>query len=180
MARKYRPIPPQDLYDRQDDEINTNDETEEYETNEQTDINASESETESISEYKNESVTIVEEINIKENLSNSAAQDNIVKRDRVNIFIDFPKSSLQVTCILSTGYQDKVVVASNSLRLLQNRLYLIPINEKLINSDDYNIKVMSDMAQNIDVRYVKDGFACVQSIKHNVKINNGDRIAVLN
>src|SRR6056297_1103329 len=92
----------------------------------------------------------------------------------------FPKNATSIECIITaTGYRDRVIASGKELRLLQARLYLIPVDTD-INSDDFNcIKVMSDMSDSIDVRYIKDGFACVSALKHNVKIKDNVRLAIL-
>jgi hypothetical protein len=177
MARsRYQIRPPQEVLD----EINETEEevtepiTDELDIKEEVVIhNETPTEEEVIEPVTNidtDNLVITEPISIAE---------PITKSNKINIFIEFPKPAYQVECVLSTGYKDKVVAASNSLRLLQNRLYFIPVNDKTVNSDEYTIKVMSDVSSDIDVRYIKDGLACIMSLKHNVKISQGDRIAVL-
>jgi len=102
------------------------------------------------------------------------------KDNTVIVKSQFPKSATSVECIITaTGYKDKVIASGKELRLLQHRLYLIPVNT-YEDSDEYsNIKIMSDMSDKIDVRYVKDGFACVTPLSHNVKIYDNIRLAVL-
>ena len=102
------------------------------------------------------------------------------KNNTIIVKSKFPKSATSVDCIITaTGYKDKVIASGKELRLLQHRLYLIPVNT-YEDSDEYsNIKVMSDMSDKIDVRYVKDGFACVTPLSHNVKIYDDIRLAVL-
>lgn len=100
----------------------------------------------------------------------------------ITICVDFPKHATPVECIIAaTGYRDKIAAAGKELRLLQNRLYMIPVDcDKDINSDDWSgIKIMSDISGSIDVRFIKDGLACVMPLAHNVKIRQGNRLAIL-
>jgi len=119
-----------------------------------------------------------EEVNI--NVDNPKKESE--KPDYIPICVDFPKHATPVECIITaTGYHDKIAASGRELRLLQNRLYMIPVDcNKEINSDEWSdIKVMSDMSSLIDVRYVKDGFACVMPLTHNIKIRQGNRLAIL-
>lgn len=102
------------------------------------------------------------------------------KTDKIVVKVQFPKSSPIIECVITaTGYKDRVVASGGELRLLQNRLYFVPVNTDA-NSDEYShIKVMSDISDSIDVRYIKEGLACIIPLKHNVKIYNNIRIAVL-
>jgi len=78
----------------------------------------------------------------------------------------------------STGESNTVTVSNGKLQMMQNRTYYIPINSQ-INSDLYNIKILSDMADKIDVRFVKEGFACVVAMQHNITIKNEQKLCVL-
>src|SRR6056297_2618212 len=132
-----------------------------------------------------------EEVNINESVEMTSEALNInvdnpkkesEKPDYIPICVDFPKHATPVECIITaTGYHDKIAASGRELRLLQNRLYMIPVDcDKEINSDEWSdIKVMSDMSSLIDVRYVKDGFACVMPLTHNIKIRQGNRLAIL-
>ena len=42
-----------------------------------------------------------------------------------------------------------------------------------------NLKTSFDLADKIDVRIVKNGFACVVPLVHNVMLVDGQRIAVI-
>lgn len=112
---------------------------------------------------------------VEENL-----EEHEFKSDRITVKSKFPKNATSIECLLTaTGYKDRVIASGKELRLLQSRLYYIPVNTDE-NSDEYsNIKVMSDMSDSIDVRHIKDGYACVCALKHNVKIVDNVRIAVL-
>jgi len=124
-----------------------------------------------------------EEVNITVEKSKENETTEVKERpDYINVCVDFPKHATPVECIITaTGYRDKIAASGRELRMLQNRLYLIPVDcDKEVNSDEWSdIKVMSDMSSLIDVRYIKDGFACVMPLTHNVKIRQGNRLAIL-
>jgi len=120
--------------------------------------------------------------NIVENKKKVEKQETDSKQEYITVCVDFPKHATPVECIITaTGYHDKIAASGRELRLLQNRLYMIPVDcDKNVNSDDWtDIKVMSDMSSLIDVRYIKDGLACVMPLTHNVKIRQGNRLAIL-
>lgn len=148
-------------------------------------------ETSVLPEYEEPDITVEDSVSINDEvfvqsdkpMSNDDGEDKeelSFKNKPVIVNVQFPKNATTVECILSaTGYKDKVIAAGKQLRLLQNRLYFIPVNTE-INSDEYsNIKIMSDISESIDVRYVKNGYACVMPIKHNVKIRDTNRLAIL-
>jgi len=81
--------------------------------------------------------------------------------------------------LLATNEQNVVTVSNGRINLLQGRMYYIPINDSNINSDAFNIKIHSDVADRIDVRFVKDGFACVVPIRHNVILKTGEKLCEL-
>jgi len=120
--------------------------------------------------------------NVVENKKKVEKQETDSKQEYITICVDFPKHATPVECIITaTGYHDKIAASGRELRLLQNRLYMIPVDcDESINSDEWtDIKVMSDMSSLIDVRYIKDGLACVMPLTHNVKIRQGNRLAIL-
>jgi len=123
-----------------------------------------------------------EEVNITVEKAKKDEENSSDRPDYVTVCVDFPKHATPVECIIAaTGYHDKIAASGRELRLLQNRLYMIPVDcDKEINSDEWSgIKVMSDMSSLIDVRYVKEGFACVMPLTHNVKVRQGNRLAIL-
>lgn len=100
----------------------------------------------------------------------------------VNVKIKFPNSATPVDCVsAATNCREKIVAANKQIRLLQNRFYFIPVDcDERIDSDQYgNIKVYSTQADKIDVRYVKNGFACLIAMKHNIKLYDDELLAVL-
>ncbi len=63
------------------------------------------------------------------------------------------------------------------IRLLKGRIYYIPIKEEGIDSDEYsNLKIYSSSAVKIDVRYVKEGKACIVPLQHGVILKNNEHI----
>lgn len=78
----------------------------------------------------------------------------------------------------STGESNTVAISNGKLQMMQNRTYYIPVNTS-VDSDIYNIKVLSDIADKLDVRFVKDGFACIVPLQHNITIKNEQKICVL-
>ena len=80
---------------------------------------------------------------------------------------------------LATGEQNVLSASNGMVHLLLGRMYYVPIGKNDIDSDDYNIKVHSDIADRFDVRYVKDGLAAVVPIRHNTILKNGEKLCVL-
>jgi hypothetical protein len=101
-----------------------------------------------------------------------------------NIFISAnfnTSNTIDIGYIFLTTGEQKIIKASNGkINMLQGRLYYIPINaDKQINSDMYNIKVPSEIAERFDVRFIKDGYAAIVPIKHNAVLKNGERLCIL-
>jgi hypothetical protein len=122
-----------------------------------------------------------EEVNTDEN-NQEQIETEVERPSFINVVVDFPKPATPVDCVsAATNTRDKIVASNKQIRLLQNRFYFIPVNVDFnISSDDYaNIKVYSEKAENIDVRYIKEGKACIISLKHNVKIRQGELLAVM-
>jgi hypothetical protein len=122
-----------------------------------------------------------EEVNTNENNQ----EQFVIQEERpsfINVIVDFPKPATPVDCVsAATNTRDKIVASNKQLRLLQNRFYFIPVNvDPNISSDDYsNIKIYSEKAAEIDVRYIKNGMACIIALKHNTKVRQGELLAVL-
>jgi hypothetical protein len=114
----------------------------------------------------------------------SSEEENIefIQPEFVNVKIKFPTSATPIDCVsAATNCREKIVAANKQIRLLQNRFYFIPVDcDERIDSDNYSgIKIYSTQADKIDVRYVKNGFACLISMKHNVKLYDDELLAVL-
>jgi len=126
-----------------------------------------------------------EPIKIKETLivnekSKSKCECSEKKINKHHILINFEKNVTPINCIITaTNHKDKVIAINQEIRLLQNRFYFIPVNTD-INSDDYdNIKMFSDMSDNIDIRYIKNGIASIMALKHNILIKDKQRLCVV-
>lgn len=79
--------------------------------------------------------------------------------------------------VTSTGRQEKVTAANGSLNLIKGRLYYIPVDNNKIDSDNFTIlKIYSDIADKIDVKFVKNGIACVEPLIHNTQIKNNQKL----
>ena len=81
---------------------------------------------------------------------------------------------------MATGEQNVLSASNGMVHLLQGRMYYVPIGREDIDSDQFNIKVHSDIADRFDIRYVKDGLAAVVPIRHNAILKNGERLCILN
>lgn len=81
--------------------------------------------------------------------------------------------------LLATGEQNVVSISNGRMHLLQGRMYYVPVDKEDINSDEYNIKVHSDIADRFDIRFVGSGFAAVVPIRHNTILKTGERLCVL-
>ena len=80
---------------------------------------------------------------------------------------------------LATNEENVITISGGKMQLLHNRMYYIPVNNKEINSDNGSIKITSDIAERFDVRFVRDGFACLVPIKHNATLKNGERLCIV-
>jgi len=117
--------------------------------------------------------TVQEEVIIPETVINEA-------RKTVFILTKFPDTITEIGYVfLANNEQNTVTVSNGRINLLQGRMYYIPIDKKNINSDKFNIKIHSDVADRVDVRFVKDGFACVVPIRHNVVLKIGEKLCEL-
>ncbi len=97
----------------------------------------------------------------------------------VSIFANLSQPIMQIGYILNpTGETNMVTVTNGKLHMMQNRTYYIPVATD-VDSDLYSIKVPSEVADKFDVRFVKDRFACVVPLQHNIIIRDGQRICIL-
>lgn len=80
---------------------------------------------------------------------------------------------------LATNEENIVTISGGKMQLLHNRMYYIPVNNKEINSDNGTFKMTSDISERFDVRFVRDGFACLVPIKHNATLKNGERLCIV-
>ena len=132
-----------------------------------------------VNEITQEEVIMEETLPIQEEI---AVATEFVQPTSIAIKVNFPKSATPVDCVsATTNCSDKIVAANKQLALLQNRFYFVPVDcDESIDSDKYSvIKVYSEYAAAIDVKYVKNGFACIMPLKHNFKIRQDMVIAML-
>lgn len=96
------------------------------------------------------------------------------------IKVNFPNVGSRVTSIIqATGQIDELIAAGKRLKLIAGRFYYVPVNIN-INSDDYaNMKIMSDMSDKIDVRFVKDGLACITPLMSGLELLNETRLCMI-
>lgn len=111
---------------------------------------------------------------IKEDLDKEAPKP-------ATIHVKFNTNSDQVKIInKATNEKSTVAAANKKIRLINGRLYFIPIEKKDINSDEYgNMKQYSETADKFIVRYIKDGVACIDPIQHNALVEDSQRLCVL-
>lgn len=79
----------------------------------------------------------------------------------------------------ATGEKSLVVAANKRIHLIHGRLYFIPVDSE-VNSDEYgNMKQFSQTTDKYDVKYIKDGKACIDPILHNAIIDDAQQLCVL-
>lgn len=78
---------------------------------------------------------------------------------------------------LATGQKGKIIASNKSItQMYQGRGYYIPVN-KDIDSDEFaNMKIFSNIAGILDVKFVKDGYAYVIPIQHSITLNHNQRL----
>lgn len=104
------------------------------------------------------------------------------KKKRTTVFVtsNFGNKTTSIGYeFLATGEKNEVTCSSGKIYMMQGRQYYVPVNGGDLNSDDYNIKVHSDVADKCDVRYIRDGLAAIVPIRHNSLIKNGERLCIL-
>ena len=148
-----------------------------------TDVAAEEDSTDVAAEEKsnNEENSIDKIVKIEDTFNVNEKVKTTTKLFNNQIYIDFENNAVPINCIISASNTKYSVLATNKeLRLLQNRFYFIPITPDNIDSDNFrNIKIFSDMADQIDIRYIKDGLACIRALKHNILIKDKQRLCSL-
>lgn len=129
----------------------------------------------------NENFSTIQEVSSEEQILESLEiSPPEVPKKNIFILAKFSDAIVELGYILlATNEQNVVTVSNGRINLLQGRMYYIPINDSNINSDAFNIKIHSDVADRIDVRFVKDGFACVVPIRHNVILKTGEKLCEL-
>lgn len=118
---------------------------------------------------------------IQEDLNEEYTKDEGSKELKPStIHVKFKTGGDQVKFVLQATNEQNIVIAANrKLQLIQGRTYYVPVDTD-VNSDEYgNMKIYSDISEKIDVRYVKDGIACVYPLKHNIFIEDKQQLCVL-
>ena len=117
---------------------------------------------------------------ILNSLSTTAEPQIIKKTQNIYVAANFGTDIIEIGYVfLATGEQKVVSVSNGNIHLLQGRMYFIPIGKEDIDSDEYNIKVDSSVADRFDIRYIRDGLAAVVSIRHNAILKNGEKLCIL-
>ncbi len=90
------------------------------------------------------------------------------------IFADFKLPKQNIYYIVEvTNQEERVNAINGEIRLIKGRIYYIPVNNKEINSDEYDyVKIFSNLADKINVVFVKEGYACIIPIVHNTRVRN--------
>lgn len=97
----------------------------------------------------------------------------------IHIKFKLPKDQIYYI-IKATGQEGNINAIDGNLRLMKGRIYYIPVDNNIINSDDFNIlKVFSNLSDKLSVQFVKEGFSCIIPIVHNIQIKNGQRLCVV-
>jgi hypothetical protein len=98
----------------------------------------------------------------------------------IHVKFKFPIESI-FYIISATNQEQNSNAIDGKLRLIKGRIYYIPIDIKDINSDDYNLlKVFSDISDKLEVKFVKEGYACIIPIIHGYQIKDGQQLCVIN
>lgn len=73
-----------------------------------------------------------------------------------------------------TGEPGSVISTNQKLLLSIGRIYQIPVDTK-DNLDDFNVfKTVGKLRESLDVRNLRDGFAYIHPIVHNILIQNDE------
>jgi hypothetical protein len=146
---------------------------------------------------KDVNVYVVEDIRMKDNVSSTMTVDNDVKKPQVSeevknntdnnqysavisVKVNFPDVGARVTAISqATGQSDELIAANGRLKLISGRFYYVPV-EPVVNSDEFeHMKIMSKIADKIDVKFVKDGLACIMPLQNGIDLMQGTDLCIL-
>ncbi|MCF8354353.1 MAG: hypothetical protein K9H48_07860 [Melioribacteraceae bacterium] len=102
------------------------------------------------------------------------------QKDFAVVNVEFKKPTTEVRVIsLPTGKTEQALATNKNIKLLKDKQYFIPVDSNE-DSDNYKtIKVFSDISNLIEVKYVKDGFACIQVLIHKTVIKDKQRLCIL-
>ncbi|MFW6310963.1 MAG: hypothetical protein ACOC1K_01880 [Nanoarchaeota archaeon] len=163
-----------DAFDNVDITENVNEEKTEVES-----VNDQEQETHNNLENELKDTEKVEEVqNDLENESEDT--EKVIKSSSNTVKVKFPQNTTKVEhTIMATGGKGHILATNKQIKLIPGRLYEIPVNCDL-NSDDFdNIKVFSDISHQLEIRYVKNGYACVYPLINKVALKDDQRLCVL-
>jgi hypothetical protein len=143
----------------------------------------SEPELEEPIESKSEELENVDTINNLESIKEpeTEQEDTTMKINELSekniVYVEFKNNKID-TCLVSNGNKSITKLNNDQLKLIPNRFYFIPVDTN-INSDEFtNIKLYSDISPVLDIKYVKDGVACVVSTA-NTTIKDGQRLCLV-
>jgi hypothetical protein len=123
---------------------------------------------------KTEEKPVIQKITVEEKHENKPQQDYILVKAKLKDVISIPFT------LNSTSQNGNANTESDeSVRLINGRTYYVSVDTD-INSDNYaHLKILSDIADKIDIRYIKDGVCALVPIQHNIKIKHGQRLCYL-
>ena len=92
------------------------------------------------------------------------------------VFENIPRISF---IIAATGQTGASVPTDKKVRLIHGRIYKLPVNTDADSDKFTAIKVYSDLADKISVRFVKDSMAHIVPLQNNVVIESSKRLCVI-
>jgi len=106
-------------------------------------------------------------------------ESNNKQGSTIHVKFKFPTESIYYI-IAATNQEQNTNAINGCLRLIKGRIYYIPIDNTEIDSDNFNIlKIFSDISDKLDVKFVKEGYACVIPIIHNLQIKDKQQLCVI-
>lgn len=139
-------------------------------------------------EENNLEVTEYDTINITSNEEQVIVEPVIVQQeppvdpdvgDQIYATVTLEKNETVKYVLIANGQEGTIATTSSEIKLILGRCYYIPVTTKR-DSDTFSIlRIPSDIAGKIDVRFVKNGTACVIPIVNGVTISNDDVLAVM-
>ncbi len=113
----------------------------------------------------------------EKDFANINPNDVDYKVNEVKINVSFRDGQPINFILTSTSQKNVCCVSENELQMMLGRIYYVPVNTKL-NSDNYNMKVLGDVADQIDVRCIKNEIASIMPLQHNIKLKLNQSICV--
>jgi hypothetical protein len=77
----------------------------------------------------------------------------------------------------ATGEKSVCCIAEGVLKMMLGRLYYVPVNSE-INTDEKDFKILSDVSEKLDIRYIKNKIACVVPLQHNIKLEKNQDLCI--